>query len=229
MLRSRGETDEARAALSELCEIYYRPVFAFLKTYCGDEEQAREIAHEFFERLLEKGGFEGVDPARGKFRSYLLGALKHFVHEKRKFENRQKRGAGVLFQSIEEPLSGKDEEMRMEIANTFDPHFELYFDREWALTIVMRALTQVEDKYRADGKSNYFEVLKPWLAGTDAGLNQKSAAEKLGISESAVKVAIHRLRKKFRDAVKSEIAQTVREESQINEELNYLIQVLSNQ
>ncbi|MCX7871710.1 MAG: sigma-70 family RNA polymerase sigma factor [Verrucomicrobiae bacterium] len=227
VLRSCGGSEQARAALSELCEIYYRPAIGFLRAYCGNEETAQEIAHEFFARLLEKGGFENVDPARGKFRSYLLGALKHFVHEKRKYERRQKRGGGVSVESIDAPVELEESEIQPQFSDESLRNLDLYFDKEWALTVVGRALKSVEERYKLEGKFEQYEVLKLWLTEVPTELNQKSAAEKLGISETAVKVAIHRLRKRFREAVKQEIAQTVTEGCDILEELNYLIQVLS--
>src|SRR6185503_10752876 len=105
VLRARGESVEARAALSELCEAYYQPVLRFLRREGREEDAARELAHEFFSRILESGGFDEADPGRGRFRSYLLGALKHFLADQRKREHRLKRGGGVPSESLDMPES----------------------------------------------------------------------------------------------------------------------------
>jgi len=227
VLRCRGDSEEARAALSELCGIYYRPVFEYLKHDCGDEEKARELAHEFFARILQRGGINNVDPQRGRFRSYLLGALKHFIIERHRFENRKKRGGNVLTESIDEKVELDDDEVERQIPDTSRSQLELLFDREWALTVLERALKEVENKYNEEGKSQLFELLKLWLAPCETALSQREVAEKLGMSESAVKVAIHRLRQRFREAVKYQLAQTVHDPSEIKDELNYLIEVVS--
>lgn len=227
VLKCRGDSEEAKVALSELCDIYYRPVFEFLKHDCGDEEKAQELANEFFARILQRGGLDNVDPQRGRFRSYLLGALKHFIIERRRFENRKKRGGDVLTESIDEKVELDDDDVEKQIPDTSRLQLELLFDREWALTVIERALKEVENKYNAEGKARLFDLLKPWLAPSEQELSQREVAEKLGMSESAVKVAIHRLRQRFREAVKNELAQTVHNPSEIKDELNYLIQVLS--
>jgi len=232
VLKSRGTSEQARVALSELCEIYYQPVYSFLCNELKDCEKAREFAHEFFERLLERGGIDNADPSRGKFRSYLLGALKHFLIERKRYESRQKRGGGNPMESIDAGIETEDSDfLPFQIADTREDVSDLIFDYKWALTILERALESVQQKYENEGRSKYFETLKPFLVGySDENaqpLSQLSAAEKLGISESAVRVAIHRLRKHFREAVKTEIAHTIPEGADPDEELHYLIEVIS--
>jgi RNA polymerase sigma factor (sigma-70 family) len=226
VLRARGETPEARAALSELCEAYYQPVVRFLRREGRDEDAARELAQEFFARILERGELGAADPSRGRFRSYLLGSVKHFLSDRRKHEGRSKRGGAAVHESIEQPAT--DGSAAREIADEGATVPDTWFDREWALTVMARGLSETEADYKRGGKTEHFERLKPWLAGEAESLSQAEAARGLGMSEGAVKVAIHRLRKRFRELIRAEIAQTVAEGTDIDAELRYLIEVLSS-
>ncbi len=226
ILRARGETPEARAALGELCEAYYRPVLRFLQREGRDEDAARELTQEFFARILARGAFDEADPVRGKFRSYLLGALKHFLADQRKHEQRLKRGGGVAPESLDATAAdGEDEPIQ--VADTSAPVPEAFFDREWALAVMARALGVLQKEFADGGKTEQFEILKPWLMGESAAISQADAARQLGLSEGAVKVMIHRLRKRFRDAVRVEISQTLRDPALVDEELRHLIEALS--
>lgn len=224
-MRARGESAESRAALSELCDAYYQPVLRFLRREGRDEDSARELAHDFFHRVLSGGAFDGADPERGRFRSYLLGALKHFLADERVRANRLKRGGGAVLESLDAP-SGADTSLRQEVASPNAPTDDATFDREWALTIMDRALAALQREFADTGKAHQFEVLKPWLIGETASHSQEEAARRLDLSEGAVKVTIHRLRKRFREAVRAEIAQTLREPATVDEELRHLIEAL---
>lgn len=226
ILRARGETPEARAALSDLCEAYYQPVLRFLCREGRAEDAARELTHEFFSRVLAGGSFDDADPERGRFRSYLLGALKHFLADQRKHEHRLKRGGGVAVESLEEREAGGELDS-IELAEPAQPAPDALFDREWALIVMARALQVLGAEFSAAGKSNQFDTLKPWLMGEAPATSQADAARQLGLSEGAVKVVIHRLRKRFREAVRTEISQTLRDPSLVDEELQHLIAALS--
>jgi len=225
-MRARGDAPEASAALGELCEAYWTPVFRFLRREGRNEDQARELTQEFFSRLLSRGGVDKVDPTRGRFRSYLLGALKHFLSDVRRSEGRQKRGGDAVVESID---SGGDTDTSpgMQIPDPAASISDTYFDRQWALALMDRSLDTVQSDFEAAGKEAQFETLKPWLIGDTGNLSQTAASAQLDMTAGAVKVAIHRLRKSFRDAVESEIAQTVDSPAEIAEELRYLIEVLS--
>lgn len=225
ILRARGETPEARAALGELCEAYYQPVLRFLRREGRDEDAARELTQEFFARILARGAFDEATPERGKFRSYLLGALKHFLADHRKHEQRLKRGGGVVPESLDASAEGEQEPLQ--VADTSAPAPEAFFDREWALAVMARALEVLQKEFTAADKADQFETLKPWLMGESSTMSQADAARRLGLSEGAVKVVIHRLRKRFRDAVRAEISQTLRDPSLVDEELRHLIEALS--
>ncbi|MEO7319666.1 MAG: sigma factor-like helix-turn-helix DNA-binding protein [Chthoniobacteraceae bacterium] len=217
--RASGGDAGAQTALSELCAAYYAPVNAFLRAEGRTEDAARELAHEFFARLLAGGALGGADAARGRFRSYLLGALKHFLTDHRLHANREKRGGGIA----PEPLdTGTNAGLPLPAACDDDR----IFDRQWALTLIARALEIVGGELREAGKAEHFDALKPWLTGESAALSQAEAAQQLGVSEGAVKVAVHRLRQRFREAIKAEIAQTVPNEADVDDELRHLLAVL---
>ena len=225
VLRSRGDAPEARTALGELCEVYWAPVFRFLRSEGRSDDDSRELAQEFFARLLTRGGFDGADPEKGRFRSYLLGALKHFLAERRRNEGREKRGGGAVVESLD--ATTHNTAPGLQIADTSAVMSDRHFDREWAFAVMDRSLKAVQADFEKAGKSAHFEALKPWLVGDTDQLSQADAATRLGVTTGAVKVMIHRLRKTFRAAVEAEIAQTVPATEDIDEELRYLIEVLS--
>jgi RNA polymerase sigma-70 factor (ECF subfamily) len=217
VLRAKAGDDSGQKALSELCETYYAPVVAFLRYRAPGEDAAREQAHAFFARVLEGQALVGANPDRGRFRSYLLGALRHFLADASDRARAEKRGGGV------EPIE-LDESMHGEA--TLPGNDEAAFDREWALTVINRALTSIADEWAAAGKAAQFEALKPALVASGEAFDLAASASQQGMSEGAVKVAVHRLRARFRDVVKQEIAQTVPAESDVDEELRYLVAVL---
>lgn len=227
VLQARGEAPEAKAALGQLCEAYWTPVYRFLRREGRADDESRELAQEFFARLLSTGGgVDRADPTKGRFRSYLLGALKHFLAEHRRNAARQKRGGGAVIQSIDS--GGTDTSPGLPIPDPGGPVSDTYFDREWALAVMDRSLDAVRHTFEESGKEKQFEVLKPWLVGDAESLSQSDAAAELGLKAGAVKVAIHRLRKQFSDAIRLEISQTVNTQAEVGEELRYLIEVLSS-
>ena len=224
VLRARGESVEARGALSELCEAYYQPVFRFLRREGREEDAARELTQEFFARLLARGGIGAADPQRGRFRSYLLGAVKHFLGDQRDHERRAKRGGG----EAPESLDAEDAESpALQVADGASTPDDMVFDRSWALAVMDRALNSLAGEFVSEGKAEQFTALKPWLVGDAQSLRQSEAAAQLGLSESAVKVAIHRLRNRFREFIRGEVAQTVDEPAEVDAELRYLVEVLA--
>ncbi len=224
VMRAKGKAPEAQAALSDLCEAYWTPVYRFLLREGRNEDQSRELTQEFFSRILAGRTLENADPHRGRFRSYLLGALKHFLSGHRRAEGRQKRGGDVIIESIES--AGNEISPGLSIADPTAEVGDAWFDRHWALAVMERGLDVVRDSFTQSGKTEYFEALKPWLMGDVEGFSQADAAAELGISPGAVKVAIHRMRQKFGEAIREEIADTVDTEEEIAGELRYLIEAL---
>ncbi len=224
VLASHGDSAQARQALSDLCAAYYGPVVAFLRCEGRDDDTARELAHEFFARVLERRSLDGADPQRGRFRSYLLGALKHFLANRRVHELRDKRGGHVAH----EPLAVEtDTAFGPAAPDPSMPSPDSLFDREWALNVLARAFEVMKQECEQSGTLREFEALKPWLTGESVGRSQAEAAGELGMNEGAVRVAIHRLRRRFRELVKREIAQTVTEPRDVSAEMHYLIEALS--
>lgn len=223
VLAARGDSPTARIAWSELCAAYYGPVVAFLSRVGCGHEAPREVAHDFFAELLRQGGPEGVEPGRGRFRSYLLAAVKHHLANRRRNAARAKRGGGVEHEPL--PSEGAPDTTTSLAAPEAD--LEAFFDREWALAVVERALSQMAQEAAATGTSATFEALKPWLSAAEAPEPQSVTAARLGMSEGAVKVAIHRLRLRFRQQVRSEIRQTLPQDDDPEGELRHLITALA--
>lgn len=226
VLRARGGSEASRAALSELCEAYYGPVLAFLRREGRDEETARELTQEFFRRLLAAPHLDAVQPRYGRFRSYLLGAVKHFLVEDRQRGAAAKRGGGRAPVSLD-AAPGTETTSELQVPDPAVSVPDTWFDRQWATALVDRAVATLGAEAEAEGRGGQFRALKPWLLGEVSSLSQAEAAAQLGLTEGAVKVAIHRLRKRFRDVVKAQIAQTVEEPHQVREELRYLVEVLA--
>ena len=226
VLRARGESPEAKNALSELCAAYYEPVFRFLRREGRDEDTARELTQEFFARLLGRNRLDAVDPGRGRFRSFLLGAVKHFLADQRDHERALKRGGGREPVPISQSTAGETT-TEMQLPDPKGPPPDSAFDRDWASTLVDRAVQTLAAEAVSGGKQAQFAALKPWLLGEVPAFSQAGAAHQLGMSEGAVKVAVHRLRRRFRELVETEIAHTVGDPAQVHDELRYLIEVLS--
>ena len=227
VLRARGDSAQAQAALGELCAAYWQPVFSFIRFTGREEDAARDLTQEFFAQLLARHGLDTVEPGRGRFRSFLLGAVKHFLADQHDRAQAAKRGGGQMVVSIEAG-AGTGTTTELQIPDPAGPAPDTVFDRQWALTLVERALDILASEFTASGKAEQFDTLKPWLLGEVESLSQADAARRLGLTEGAAKVAIHRLRKRFRELVKAEIAQTVDDAAQVQDELRYLLEVLSH-
>jgi RNA polymerase sigma factor (sigma-70 family) len=223
VLEARGDSTEAKAALSDLCAAYYAPVFAFIRRNAPEEDAARDLTQEFFARLLARGGIDTVDPQRGRFRSFLLGAVKHFLSDMRDHDRRLKRGAGQPIESLDAE-AGTASGLQAPDLTAAAPDRE--FDHKWALTLLDRALAAMAQEYKEAGKSGQFEALKPWLTGDAGTISQAEAARQLEMNEGAVKVAIHRLRRRLRDVIKNEISQTVKNRADIDPEMHDLLEAL---
>ena len=181
-------------------------------------EAAQDLTQAFFTRLLEKHALRHADPARGRFRSFLLTSLKNFAANERDREIARKRGGGVPIV----PLEIETAEGRFQMEPPSDETPERVFDRRWALTLLDRVMSRLEVETGRSGKPSQFDRLKTYLTGDQPQLSYAQTASELGMSEGAVKVAVHRLRKRFRDLVREEIAQTVSSPEEIEDELRHL-------
>jgi RNA polymerase sigma-70 factor (ECF subfamily) len=211
----------ARKALEELCRAYWYPLYAFVRYRGYSSDDAQDLTQSFFARIIETGGFASADPERGRFRSYLLGALKHFLANEWHRARTQKRGGRVRF--IE--WDALDPEARYAGASKQSNDPEHLFDREWALETISGALQTLRDEMVRAGKSEQFDALKGSLTGEDESPREKIAA-RLNMSEGAVKVAVHRLRQRYRRLLRAAIAETVSNEADLDDEMRYLVAVL---
>lgn len=213
--QARGDDTAAKQALSDLCAAYYAPVVAFIARSGFDENAARDLAHDFFARWLSQNQMLKPERGHGHFRSYLLGAVRHFVSDALDQSRAKKRGGGAEVVRITETGSAPPED----VALTPDRAF----DRQWALTVLERVIGRLAAEFDAAGKAAHFARLKPWLTGDEGDATQAQIARELGMNEGALKVAIHRLRKRFRELIKAEVAQTVGGEIEAREELAHLL------
>lgn len=223
VLLARGESAEARAALNDLCTAYYSPVQTFFRCSVRHGESAEDLTHDFFARVLTGHAFDHADPRLGRFRSYLLGAVKHFLADRRDYERAAKRGGEVNHISLNTETESSS---AVDIPDSKAISPDVAFEKQWALTVIDHALHRLQIEMTQAGKALHFETLKPWLSG-NAETSQAEAAAKLGTNENSVKVAIHRLRQRFRDLIKAEIAHTVTNPADQQEELAHLIAALS--
>jgi RNA polymerase sigma-70 factor (ECF subfamily) len=210
----------ARRALEELCRAYWYPLYAFVRHRGYSPADAQDLTQSFFVRFIETEGFASADRERGRFRSFLLGAMKHFLANEWHRARTQKRGGGLCF--LEWDALEPEARYALEPAQSSDP--DLDYDREWALELIARAKEKLRHESEADGKGELFEALKKSLTGDEPSRNETAA--RLGMSESALKAAVHRLRQRYRELLRAEIAETVGTRTEIDDEMRYLVEVL---
>jgi RNA polymerase sigma factor (sigma-70 family) len=217
----KANQTRAREALEALCRTYWYPLYAYVRSRGHSADDAQDLTQAFFARLIETGGFASADRERGRFRSYLLGAMKHFLANEWHRAQTQKRGGRAQF--IE--WDALDPEARYAGSSEPSDNPEHLFDREWALQIVAGALQGLRDEIAKAGKSDQFDALKGCLTGEDESPRDQIAA-RLGMSAGAVKVAIHRLRQRYRMLLRDAVAQTIDNEADLDDEMRHLVAVL---
>ena len=219
---AKADSEDGRRALADLCDAYYEPVVAYLRSVFREADAAREMSHAFFAEMLGGGTIHTADPERGRFRFYLLGAVKHFVARHREAESRQKRGGGVA------PLSlDADESPAINVAEDARLSPEAVFDRQWAVTVLERAMQSLDAECQAQGKPELVTHLRPWLMGESGYGDQNAVAATLGLSLPAMKAVIHRLRSRFRQLVKAEVAGTLGQDGSVEDEMRSLFAALA--
>jgi RNA polymerase sigma factor (sigma-70 family) len=219
----RDDSTRAFEALSSLCRAYWYPLYAFVRRKGHPPQDAQDLTQEFFARLLEKNWLADVSRERGRFRSFLLAAMKHFLANEWDKARAQKRGGGQAFITLD--AASAETRYALEPADNATP--ERIFERRWAMTLLDQVLARLRDEFSSAGKGELFEGLKATLTG---GRNSQPYAElgaQLGLSEGAVKVAVHRLRLRYRELLREEISNTVGSEADVEEELRHLFAVLS--
>jgi RNA polymerase sigma-70 factor (ECF subfamily) len=214
----QGESPEAALALGTLCRVYWYPLYAYARRRLGNAHDAQDATQAFFAQLLDKNFLHEVDRARGKFRSFLVAAFSHFLSKERDKANAQKRGGGRTLVPLD--FQSGEEQYRFEPADNETP--EAIFERRWALTLLQQTLKRLRDEFCAAGKEKLFDCLKETLTGEELPRPYAQVADELGISEPAIKVAVHRLRRRYQELLRDEIAQTVARPEDVDEELRSL-------
>lgn len=215
---------QADAALEALCRAYWYPIYVYVRRKGHGPDDAQDLTQAFFAALLEKRLLRIADPAKGRFRSFLLGVLDHFLAREWTKAHRQKRGGGRAILSLDEA----DPEARFRTEPAHDETPERAYDRQWALTLLESTLARLEAECRQAGKTDLFEVAKGLLSGEKAAGSYRDLGARLGLSEGAVKVAVHRLRQRYAELLRAEIAQTVRSPAEVEDELRHLFQALAS-
>ncbi len=225
VVRAAGRPKSAsyQQALETLCQTYWFPLYAYLRRQGYDSHQAEDYTQAFFAGLLAKGGLRLADPKRGKFRSFLLAALKHFLANERDRAQAQKRGGGRKVLSLD--FENAEIQYALEPAHQLSP--EKLFERSWALTVLERTMTRLQAESAGAKKRKAFDLLKVYLTGERSSVSYRDVAAELDMTEGAVKVAVHRLRRRYRELLRDEIAQTVTAEDEIDAEIRDLFAALA--
>jgi RNA polymerase sigma factor (sigma-70 family) len=218
----RADDTGARHALDELCRTYWPPLYAFVRHRGYRVEDAQDLTQEFFTRLLSSHDLDRLDPTKGRFRSFLLVAMKNFLANEWHKAHAQKRGGGAIRISID--TNAAEQSYRRDPADEVTP--ERLFERQWALTLLQDAVAGLQRDYATTARRALFDELKDTITGELPPSAYPDIAQRLGMSEGAVKVAAHRLRARYRARLRAEVARTVASAAEIDEELRFLLSAL---
>lgn len=220
----RDSSPEAKTALATLCETYWFPLYAFVRRQGYDAQDAQDLTQGFFTRLLEKKDLRDVQRERGKFRSFLLASMKHFLMNEWDRTQAQKRGGGQRMLSVD--FDEAESRLRLEPSHEQTP--EVIFEKQWALTLLDRVRAVLREEFVRAHKAEQFDRLHVYLTGEKSAVTYAEVAEELRISEAAVKMAVSRLRRRFHDRLRKEIGQTVATEDEIDDEIRALTDALQS-
>jgi RNA polymerase sigma-70 factor (ECF subfamily) len=208
--------------MARLCETYWYPLYAYVRKKAYQPPDAQDLTQEFFARLVAGNYVGGADRRKGKFRSFLLGTFEHFLAKEWRRAHAQKRGGGRTLSSLD--VMAAEDRYLLEPAD--EPSAERIFDCRWAETLLSQAMVRLREEYLAEGKALLFEKAEPLLCGNSAPESYEEMGRALGMNEGAFKMAVHRLRRRYGELVRAEIAQTVSTREEVEEELRYLCTVL---
>ena len=218
----QGGSREAEAALEKLCQTYWYPLYSYLRRKGSDPHKAQDLTQGFFYRLIKENYLGAVDRKRGKFRSFLLAALNHFVSNQRDHERAAKRGGGQAMISLDDT----DAENRFKLEPTSSLSPEKIFEKNWFLTLFDQALARLREEQKAAGKEELFEQLKLFVVEDAESGDYNNAAAKVNMTPNAVAVTVHRLRERYKKLVYEEVVRTVADPSEIEDELRRFFSVL---
>lgn len=213
-----GSSPQAGRALEELCRAYWYPLYAYVRRRGHTPQEAEDLTQEFFARLLAKNYLADVDREKGKFRSFLLASLKHFLANEWDRARAAKRGGGQPHLSLDTQTA--ETRYRSEPADGLTP--EKLLERQWALALLDHVLARLQAEFVTDGKEKQFDELKVWLTEGKGASSYAAVAATLGTTEGAAKVAVHRLRRRYRELLREEISHTVATPEEIDEEIRHL-------
>jgi len=217
-----SDSPEAAEALARLCQDYWYPLYAFVRRKGFAPHEAQDLTQDFFARLLEKSVLKAADPARGKFRSFLLRSLQNFLNNEWDRQRAEKRGGKAFTFSLDDTTA----EDRYRLAPAHDLTPEKIFERRWALTLLEKVHAQLKAECQDEGKGAQFEVLQVYLSGEPKAGKYDESAARLGLSEGTVRVAVHRLRKRLGQLLRIEVGRTVADPRDIDEEISNLLMAL---
>lgn len=215
-------TEIARGALDKLCQDYWGPVYFYIRWKGFGEEEARDLAQEFFTRFLDRSFLKNVSPEKGRFRTFLMVTINHFIASEWRRSNTLKRGRGKFFVS----LDALDAERLGTVPSLNGRTPEQSFERQWALTVLENALDRLEGEFRASGQTEEFTVLRDVLTGSADSLPYREIARRFGKTEGAVKVLVHRTRKRYGQLLREVVAETLTADEDVESELHHLFEVL---
>src|SRR5437870_1594059 len=219
--RDRGDL-RASQSLETLCRVYWYPIYAYVRRCGYDATEAEDLTQEFFFRLLDKNYLAQVDPGKGRFRSFLLVAIKHFLSNERDRARAVKRGGRVTFVSVDE--INAEGRYQHEPAMHLSP--EKLFEQRWALALLEQVLAKLRGDFAAKGKEALFDELKVYLTGSKKFLTYSEQAARLGMTEAAVKMTVQRMRKRYAELLREEIAHTVARPDEVQDEIRHLFAIL---
>jgi RNA polymerase sigma factor (sigma-70 family) len=219
----RRNPSQAKEALEKLCRVYWPPLYAFVRHQGDNPHDAQDLTQAFFERLLEKDYLQSVNREKGRFRSFLLASLKHFLANERDKARAQKRGGG----HVTIPLDFQSAETRYTVEPVEQLTPEIIFERRWAMALLDQTMMRLREDYTVRGKGVLFDVLKGTLTEARGSIPYSALAIRLGLSEAAVKMAVHRLRQRYREVLRAEVAETVATPGEVDDELREVLRVLS--
>jgi RNA polymerase sigma factor (sigma-70 family) len=219
----RRDSEQTTAASEQLCRMYWYPIYAYARRSGLTPADAEDLTQEFFARLLAGDFLARADPAKGRFRSFLLAGLKHLLSDERKKAGRLKRGGGRSVVPVDEVEA--EDRYRLELTDPLTP--ERAFERGWATMVLAQAAALLRAEYSAAGKDRLYEQLSEFRLDGGEPRSYAEVAIKAGLSESAIKSAVHRLRRRHYQLVREEIARTVADPADVDEEIRYLLDVMS--
>lgn len=213
----------AETSLGELCQAYWRPLYVYVRSRGHGVDDARDLTQQFFSRLLERNGLATADPARGRFRTFLLTSLQRFLVSEWRRETALRRDAARVV-PLELEWDSVESRLADGPARAVPP--ELEFDRQWADALLGRALASLRAEHVAAGRAELLDTLEPFVWGRDGSLSHAEMAARLGLTVGAVRVAVHRLRTRFRELLRQEVAATVAGQEEVDAELRHLVEIL---